>query len=105
GAFADEPLPASPAFDEADVADKPPYVRRLPRITPAVRARIEQIYRAELASLLAVDDLVGRIVGALADTGELDRTVIVFTSDNGFFHGEHRLREGKFLPYEESVAV
>src|SRR5581483_4482075 len=34
-----------------------------------------------------------------------DHTVIVFTSDNGFFHGEHRLREGKFLPYEESVAV
>ncbi|HEV8628755.1 MAG TPA: sulfatase [Thermoanaerobaculia bacterium] len=105
GRFADEPLPPTPAFDEADVRDKPDAVRRLPRISPRARAGILRTYRAQLAALLAVDDLVARLVGALAETGELDRTVIVFTSDNGFFHGEHRLRDGKFLPYEEAVRV
>jgi arylsulfatase A-like enzyme len=105
GRFLGEPLPTTPSFDEADVGDKPAAVRRLPRISARSRAAILRTYRAQLRALLAVDDMVARLVGALADTGELDRTVIVFTSDNGFFHGEHRLREGKFLPYEEAVRV
>ena len=40
-----------------------------------------------------------------ATTGELDDTLIVFTSDNGFFHGEHRVPNGKYLAYEPSVRV
>jgi N-acetylglucosamine-6-sulfatase len=52
-----------------------------------------------------VDDLVERLVKALEATGQLDHTVIVFTSDNGFFLGEHRIPEGKYLPYEESIRV
>ncbi|HET9769002.1 MAG TPA: sulfatase [Thermoanaerobaculia bacterium] len=105
GRFADEPLPAKASFDEADVSDKPGSVRRLPRLKPAARANVLRTYRAQLASLLAVDELVARLVDALQETGELERTLIVFTSDNGFFHGEHRIRDGKFLPYEEAVRV
>ena len=45
------------------------------------------------------------IVDALRDTGRLNRALIVFTSDNGFFHGEHRIPNGKYLVYEPSVAV
>src|SRR6185436_16477787 len=105
GRFADEPLPAKASFDEADVADKPASVRRLPRLKPAAQANILRTYRAQLETLLAADEMVARLVGALAETGELDRTLFVFTSDNGFFHGEHRIRDGKFLPYEESIRV
>jgi N-acetylglucosamine-6-sulfatase len=105
GRFADEPLPARPSFDEADVRDKPAGIRRLPRIGALQKANVVRTYRAQLESLLAVDDLVARLVGALAETHELDRTLVVFTSDNGFFHGEHRIRDGKFLPYEESIRV
>jgi arylsulfatase A-like enzyme len=105
GSFADEPLPAKASFDEADVSDKPGSVRRLPRLKPAARAKVLTTYRAQLAALLAVDELVARLVEALADTGELERTLFVFTSDNGFFHGEHRIRDGKFLPYEEAIRV
>jgi arylsulfatase A-like enzyme len=105
GRFAGEPLPAKPSFDEADVSDKPRSLQRLPRLTAAVQANVVETYRAQLASLLAVDDLVARLVGTLAEVGELDRTLLVFTSDNGFFHGEHRIRDGKFLPYEEAVRV
>jgi arylsulfatase A-like enzyme len=48
---------------------------------------------------------VERLVTALEETGQLDRTVIIFTSDNGFLLGEHRVPDGKLLPYEESIRV
>ncbi|HKV07366.1 MAG TPA: sulfatase [Thermoanaerobaculia bacterium] len=105
GAFADEPLPKKPSFNEVNVADKPPHVRKRPRLGKAGVEDVAFVHRARLASLLAVDDLVGRLVRALEETGEIHNTVIVFTSDNGFFLGEHRLPKGKFLPYEEAVRV
>ncbi|HEX9945471.1 MAG TPA: sulfatase [Thermoanaerobaculia bacterium] len=105
GRFANEPLPAKPSFSEPDVRDKPVHVRRLPPLSSAKTARETAIHRARLASLLAVDDLVERLVNALADTGQLDSTVIVFTSDNGFLLGEHRILDQKYHPYEESIRV
>jgi arylsulfatase A-like enzyme len=105
GRFTAAALPREASFNEADVDDKPAHISRRPTFTPAKRAHIVEIYRAQLATLLAVDDLVERLVKALDATGQLDRTVIVFTSDNGFFLGEHRVPEGKYLPYEESIRV
>jgi N-acetylglucosamine-6-sulfatase len=105
GKFGGEPLPVKSSFDEADVADKPAHISGRPRLSPAKKARVAETYRACLASLLAVDDLVEKLVKTLDDTGQLGRTVILFTSDNGFFFGEHRVTEGKYLPYEESIRV
>ena len=104
-AFAAEPLPAWPAFDEADVSDKPSFVRRLPRLSAERTAAVTEMYRQELESLLAVDEGIVRVVGALRAAGELDKTLIVFTSDNGFFHGEHRVPYGKVMVYEPSIRV
>jgi N-acetylglucosamine-6-sulfatase len=104
-AFASEPLPRPAAFDEANVSDKPSFIRRLPRLSAARFAAIEENYRQRLESLLAVDEGVVRIVKALRAAGELENTLIVFTSDNGFLHGEHRLPYGKVVVYEPSVAV
>jgi arylsulfatase A-like enzyme len=105
GSFANEPLPAKPSFNEPEVGDKPAHIRRLPPLNAAKLARATATYRARLAALLAVDDLVERLVDALADTGQLKHTVIIFTSDNGYFLGEHRIPNGKYLPYEESIRV
>ena len=44
-------------------------------------------------------------MNTLERSGELDNTLIIFTSDNGFFHGEHRIPYGKLLPYEPSIEV
>lgn len=104
-AFADEALPATPSFDEPDVSDKPAHIRRLALLAPAKESRALANHRARLASLLAVDEMVERLVKALAETGQLDRTVIFFTSDNGFFLGEHRIPDGKYFVYEEAVRV
>jgi N-acetylglucosamine-6-sulfatase len=57
-----------------------------------------------LRCILAVDESVGRIYETLKAIGELDNTVLVFTSDNGYFLGEHR-RNDKRLAYEESIRV
>lgn len=103
--YAAAALPRSAAFDEADVSDKPGFIRRLPRISAARRAAIEESYQQRLESLRAVDEGVVRIVGALRTAGELENTLIVFTSDNGFLHGEHRVPYGKVVVYEPSVAV
>ena len=57
--------------------------------------------RAEM--LLAVDESLGRLMATLEEQGALDKTMIVFTSDNGFFFGEHGLSLERRLPYEESI--
>jgi N-acetylglucosamine-6-sulfatase len=105
GRFASARLPSWPSLNEADVSDKPKQVRELPRLTSPQLAEIAQNHRLGLASLLAVDEAVARVVAALRSTGELGRTLIIFTSDNGYLHGEHRLPGGKSVLYEPSARV
>ena len=105
GAFAGEPLDVGPAYDEADVGDKPASIQQLPRITPQVRTRIDTRNRRRLASLLAVDEAITRMVAELDAAGELDQTIIAFTSDNGWQEGEHRVVQGKVRVYEPSIRV
>jgi N-acetylglucosamine-6-sulfatase len=104
-AFLGAPLPRPPSFDEADVSDKPPAVRRRPPLKQWRIAALAEAHRQRLASLLAVDEGVARIVATLRETGELADTLVVFTSDNGFMAGEHRVATGKVLPYEPSIRV
>jgi N-acetylglucosamine-6-sulfatase len=105
GRFAGEVLPATPAFNEADMRDKPESMRKRASLTPTQVSEIAEVYRQRLESLLAVDEAVPRIIEALQNDGLLENTLVIFTSDNGFFHGEHRVAYGKVLPYEPSVKV
>jgi N-acetylglucosamine-6-sulfatase len=104
GAFSDVPLPASPAFDEADVSDKPAFIRALPRLSAAAVNALTDRHRDALRSLLAVDRAIGDVIALLRARGELDETLIVFTSDNGLLFGEHRWRT-KRVAYEASIRV
>lgn len=54
---------------------------------------------------MAIEEGVGKIFDALKETGQLDNTVIVFTSDNGYFYGEHGLSVERRLAYEESIRL
>jgi N-acetylglucosamine-6-sulfatase len=103
--FAAEPLPVTPAFDEADVSDKPSFVRSRPRLSAERVAAVTENYRQGLESLLAVDEGIVQVVAALRQAGELENTLIVLTSDNGFFYGEHRIPSGKVMVYEPSIRV
>jgi N-acetylglucosamine-6-sulfatase len=103
--FEDVELPRPPSFNERDVGDKPRFVRDLEPIGKGPRRQLEQRYQCALASLRSVDRGVEAIYEALADEGELERTVIVFWSDNGYFNGEHRIANKKQLQYEEALRV
>src|SRR5215204_2832961 len=98
--------PRLPSFDEKNVADKPPWIRKLPRLSDAKKAKIDKRAEKRAETLQALDDLVAGIVGELGDSGVLSNTYVFFTSDNGFHMGEHRIsRPGKGRSYEEDVRV
>jgi N-acetylglucosamine-6-sulfatase len=104
-AFDTEPLPKTPNFNEADVSDKPAAIRDRPLLSWGSITNIQRTYRCALESLLSVDEGVGKVVQALVANGELNNTLVVYTSDNGYFYGEHRIPEGKLHIYEESIRV
>jgi N-acetylglucosamine-6-sulfatase len=103
--FAGLALPKPPSFNEADVSDKPAEIRNLPLLTDQQIAAIREAYQQALEADLGVDDMVAAIVARLKETGELGNTLIIFTSDNGFFYGEHRVAKGKVRLYEPSIRV
>jgi arylsulfatase A-like enzyme len=104
-AFNGEPIPRPPSYDEADVSDKPSDVSGLDPINANQRQNIARRYRCRMESILSVDEGVSAIVDALKRHGELGTTLVLFTSDNGFFHGEHRVPTGKLRHYEPSSRV
>jgi arylsulfatase A-like enzyme len=104
-AFAAHEFHPRPNFLERDISDKPSVVHHYKAIDSSYTSTIANDHRTRLASLLAIDEGVDRIVRELEEAGELGDTVIVFTSDNGYLHGEHRMPSEKVVPYEESIRV
>jgi arylsulfatase A-like enzyme len=103
-AFADADLPGR-ANDGDDLAGKPIWLREgHGPITGKEEEEALVQYRDGLGSLMAVDDMVGRIASRLRAAGELANTVFIFSSDNGFSFGSHQY-VGKLVPYEESARV
>jgi arylsulfatase A-like enzyme len=105
GTFADEPLPKPPSFNERDVSDKPSWVRQRPLLSATKINGMKAHYRERLESLQAVDEMVGNIVNTLKAQGKMRNTYIVFTSDNGYHIGQHRLGTSKTTAYEEDIRV
>ncbi len=95
------PSMRKPSYNEADVSDKPRY-SGIGAMVPD--AEVLRTHRQRLRSLAAVDEANASILRTLERTGELGRTLVVFTSDNGFLLGEHRLR-GKNQVYDENLQV
>jgi arylsulfatase A-like enzyme len=95
------PSRSKPSFNEADVSDKPRVIRHLRKIRPHAA---QHLFTQRIRALEAVDEGVAATMRALKETGELDNTVVLFTSDNGYLVGEHRYK-GKVLPYREALRV
>ena len=100
-----ELLPDQPALNERDLSDKPRFMENLEPIGERRLKETATTHRCDLASLRAADRGIGSLVRELDAAGELDRTVLVFTSDNGYLYGEHRIAGGKGRPYEPSIRV
>ena len=85
---------------ETDRSDKPPHVRdRSTSLSTSMSTRAAQI-----RTLYTVDDSFDKMMLALQAAGELDNTLVIFTSDNGYLWSEHGLKS-KFRPYPPSVKV
>ena len=109
-----------PPRNEADLAGKPVLTRKRPKLDRSKMEGIgpepaeprrgrgrdpQSIVRDQLRCLAAVDEGVGQLLAALESTGELDNTIFIYTSDNGFFMGEHGSFNGKRMPYDEALRV
>jgi N-acetylglucosamine-6-sulfatase len=105
GMFADAALPRTDSFDEVDVSDKPAFIRELPPLSQKQIDYLEYEYRKRIASLQAVDDMVESVIATLRETNQLDDTYVIYSSDNGFHLGQHRLIAGKDTPYDEDIRV
>ena len=107
--YAEDRLPFPASATDAEFAPMVPWVRDSEarrRWTPRfandalAQATLKDYYRL----VTGIDREVGRIRAELGRRGLADSTVIVFTSDNGWFAGEHGLAD-KWFPYEESIRV
>ena len=112
-------IPRPPSVDD-DLKGKPVLTRKVepaPSATPNEKRAAksfddeaevplgklpERTVRQQLRTLMAVEEGVGQLLKALEENGQLDNTFFIFTSDNGFFWGEHHLGDKRWA-YEESI--
>ena len=97
--------PRPPSFDEAEVSDKPRWVRDAPPVYARSAAEYDQWHVKRMQSALTLEDLCTNVIEALERTNQLDDTYLIFTSDNGYGLGLHRIKETKGTPYVESHEV
>jgi arylsulfatase A-like enzyme len=84
---------------------EPQWLRERPLLNDQQIASIDALYRKQLQSMLAVEDLIEHVVDTLRRTGQLDNTYVALTSDNGFHLGQHRLPQGKITAFDEDIRV
>jgi arylsulfatase A-like enzyme len=104
--YAQAPIPHRPNHGKPPT-DKPALERRFPdrpALGPATGTSDETI-RDRLRVLAAVDEGLGRMLGVLEASGQLANTLVLFTSDEGYFYGEHGLSVERRLAYEESARI
>jgi arylsulfatase A-like enzyme len=103
--FADAVIPKPASWDDdrnlkSAAFAKADNVIGTAKDVPSLDAFLKDYY----ATLTAVDENVGKVLGALKDTGRLDETAILYTSDNGFFAGEWKAYDKRFM-HEPSIRV
>lgn len=97
-------VPQRPNYFEPDVSDKSTWLQASLTERETWRSYMDTDYQHRMGSLLAVDDMITTVMKAVSDRGELDNTIVVFTSDQGYDLGAHHLF-GKNVPYEESIQM
>jgi N-acetylglucosamine-6-sulfatase len=96
--------PRTPAFNFANL-NPPTWLAGRSELDANAIARLDYHFRKRATSVEAVDDLIGRIEKTLASRGVADKTYLVFSSDNGYHMGDHRLREGKLTAFDTDIRV
>ena len=97
-------VPRGQRATEAAMGDKPRGMR-VADVNAAERAALRTVTRQRAEAIYVMDRQVKRLVDHLKKIGEWNNTIFVFTSDNGYYLGEHRLRTGKVRTYEPALRV
>ena len=105
GALPGQRAPRTPAFDVAPDADAPKWLFAHPALSAADMDRIDTDFRKRAQSVLAVDRMIGELQAAVAAIGQENNTYFVFSSDNGYHMGEHRLMPGKMTAFDTDIRV
>jgi len=104
--YTGNPIPRRPNFG-IPPKDKPTLARQIDSLPPlsAKTGTDDETVRNRLRMVTAVDEGIGRMLKVLEDAHQLDNTLFVFTSDEGYFYGEHGLSVERRLAYEESALI
>jgi N-acetylglucosamine-6-sulfatase len=106
GRYANEAVPRRPNWGVPPL-DRPALMRRIGALPPLGGETVtpDDTIHDRQEMLLGVDESLGRIVTAIDALGQLDNTIIVVTSDHGFWYGEHGLSNERRLAYEEALRI
>ncbi|KAH7027718.1 alkaline-phosphatase-like protein [Microdochium trichocladiopsis] len=102
--FPDVQVPRTDNFNP-DTPSSVSWISKLPALNASSVAYLDHFYRQRLRSLQSVDELVDSIVSTLQAAGALDDTYIIYSSDNGYHVGQHRLPPGKECAFEEDIRI
>jgi arylsulfatase A-like enzyme len=97
--------PRTPAFDAAPDGNAPQWLKAHRSLSDTDIAGIDRDFRKRAQSVLAVDAMIGELQAAVAAIGEENNTYFVFSSDNGYHMGEHRLMPGKMTAFDMDIHV
>jgi N-acetylglucosamine-6-sulfatase len=94
-----------PASFNARTQGEPKWLAAQPSLTAADIDSIDEKYRRRVRAVQGIDAMVGHLFDTLSRTGALANTYFVFSSDNGYHLGQHRLQPGKQTPYDSDIRV
>lgn len=104
-AYPDAKVPRNPNFNPDDeyTIQKPSYLKGLEQFGESNITALDTWYKARIQALQGIDEIIDDVVAKLEDKGVLDNTYLIYTSDNGYHLGQHRMPGGKALPYREDT--
>jgi N-acetylglucosamine-6-sulfatase len=104
GDFMDAVLPQLPSFNQLPV-NPPSWLAPHAPLTETDIANLNTDFRMRLQSAAGIDDMIGAVVGKLRNLKILDNTYVIFTADNGYHLGQHRMFEGKLTAFDSDIHV
>lgn len=103
--FLDAVRPQTPAYDFRPEPSAPAWLRGLPPLTAATKAKMDRAFVLRVQSTKAIDDMIGAVRAQLVALGIADNTYVIFTSDNGMHFGEFSQGGGKQSPFDTDIGV
>ena len=97
--------PRSPAYGARPGPDAPNWLKAIPPLTEKLMGHMDRWYRKRARAVMAIDEMVGSLRETLKSLGIADRTLVVFSSDNGFHMGEYSLKYSKMTPFDIDIRV